>query len=782
MGAAAALVGLLLGLPARPALAGDPKVTLTVTQRWHLTTTQGVWTPYLVTVRDEGGSGFTGDVYLVPNSVRTITPNSFPTYRAPITVAKGGMRSTTFYVIDGPDGYVAELRDSSGQTVMRAGLTGSQGSRSAFGILSDLAQAEQKIGAPIRVLSELDTSLVRFSSAQDFPTNAAQLSGLSGLIIDQFDSSALSQAQVQALKDFVGLGGTLIEAGGASWRRTLLSLPAELLPMQPSSTQTASLATLAELGGKASSATAQVASGIAAAGDVVLRAPDGQALVVEGTYGAGRVVELAFDPFAEPFDTQVDMAGLAWGQAISRALSSVQGGTPALAARGFGNSVNSNLAGGPGSWAPGFGAGRDQITSVLQDTPAASSPPVGLLGGLLVAYVLLAGLLNYLFVRTLGRNTLMWASVPAVALVFTAGAYAFGFGSRGADYLVTELQVQRLAPEGAVQAYSFDGVYPPRKGDVNLTLPSGTLVSTAVALGPLGDSRGGAVITAGPKPQAVLGNVAVWNMRPVQTLSVTHQYSYEPKKAMPIDVQLRLSKGHLVGKVVNLTSHPVTDLELVSAAGAQAVLARTLAPGASTVVDVDVSSGVTGQTPTPRVGTAVAGVSPSSRESMLRLAQSQALSGRPGELAVVGFTEGIDTLRVDGARPRRATVAALVEPVQLQAADSVSTIPTRPRLVSNYIGDAGDHVNVYDFDLPTGVTGPIGLTYQMPDVAQSAVRSIEVYDWQSQTWHALPRQAVPARTAGPAPLTAGELAAGLVRVRVHEAQVNGASLSLSDLP
>src|SRR5262249_58683611 len=111
----------------------------------------------------------------------------------------------------------------------------------------------------------------------------------------------------------------------------------------------------------------------------------------------------------------------------------------------------------------------------------------------------------------------------------------------------------------------------------SLTLPGGTLVSTAVATAVLGDTHGGAVITAGNRPQALLADVAVWTMRPVQTLSVTHPYTYDPKRSMPIDVQVRLSKGHLVGRVVNLTADPVRDLQLVSAAVATGTIGGTLA-------------------------------------------------------------------------------------------------------------------------------------------------------------------------------------------------------------
>lgn len=787
LGAAAALVGLFLGLPAQPVEAADPQLGLVITQRWQLAGTQGTWTPYVVTVRDEGSSGFTGDLVLVPNDSRTTAATGYPDYHTSISVGRGSQRSAVFYVVDAPGGYGADLRDSSGRTVAHADLASAPRSSTALGILSDLSQAEQKISAPLRSLTRVDSSLPRFSSAQDFPTNAVFLSGLSGLVVDQFDSAALSQAQVQALKDFVGLGGTLIEAGGPSWRRTLLSLPPELLPMRPSSTVAASLEPLAELGGATSDATAQVASGSLAFGRATLATPDGQPLVVEGAYGSGRLIELAFDPFAEPFDTQVNLAGLAWSQAINRALSGVQGGARASSSSGFGAASalasNANATAGPGGWAPGFTTGSEQIGSVLNDTPAAAAPPVGLLGGLLVAYVLLAGLLNYLFMKALGRRTMMWVSVPLVALVFTGGAYLVGFGIRGTDFLVTEVQVQRMAPEGAVESYSFHGVYPPRKGDVALTLPGNTLVSTVVAGGPASTttSGGDALITAAARSHVVLENVAVWNMRAVQTLTVTHPYAYDPHSAMSVDVQLKAQKGHVVGRVANLSSRPVGDLELISSSGNESPLVANLAPGATASVDVDLNPGPGALTsPTREQSQPLAGLSESSRESMVRLAAGQATSGRPGELAIVGFTQATDSIQVDGARPAHRGLAAVVAPVQLQGADSLSGIAPRPRLVSNFFGPDNSQVDVYDFDLPPGLVAQVGLSYQLLESSPTNVRSVEVYNWATGAWRSLPRQQLPARSGSPVPLDPAEQAQGLVRVRVQESSPYQANLAVSD--
>ena len=775
-------VGLLMGVP-RAAHADASQLTLVVSQRWQLASTQGTWTPYVVTLRNDGPSGFTGDVYLVPSDSRVNPINGYPVYQAPVSIGRGSQRTINFYVIDAPSGYRAQLVDSSGRIVMRADPSGSGSANEALGILSDLPQAEQKIAAPLQLVTRTPPSLSRFSPTSPFPTSAAYLSGLSALVIDQFDSAALSQAQVQALKDFVGLGGTLIEAGGPTWRRTLLPLPPDLLPMRPSSTATAALAPLAELSGRQTDATAQVVSGDIPGGRVVLTAPDGQPLVVEGPYGSGRVVELAFDPFAEPFDAQTSLAGMAWSQAIYRALSGVQGGSKP-ATTGFGGTSSSTPApAGPGAWAPGYGAGADQLNQVLQDTPAAASPPVGILGGLLVAYVLLVGMLNYLFLKAAGRRQLMWLSVPVVAVVFTASAYAFGFGSRGSDFLVTEVQVQRLAPEGAVEAYSFQGVYAPRKGDVHVNLPANTLASTAVMLVGLGDNRGESVISAGTRPEVLLGNVAVWNMRTMQTLSVSHPYSYEPRQSLAVQAQLRLEKGRIQGKVVNLSSRPITDLELVGASGSEAVLAGTLAPGSATTVDVDMSSSssavsIAGGRTDLRP---VRGLSETSRQSMVRLASSQALSGRQGELVLVGFTDAIDATRIEGERPGRSGVAAIVEPVQLQSADTLTGVAPRARLVSTVLdGGAGGEFDIYDFDLPAGLSGPVGLNYSLLDAASQSVRAMDVYDWGAHSWVSLPRQSLATRGQGPMSLTAGERAGGVVRVRVQEGSRDQATISVSN--
>src|ERR1700737_3560180 len=141
------LIGLVLALPAAPAQAAEPQVSLTVGLRWEVGGTQGIWAPYVVTVKNSGNQDFTGVLYLVPNDVRLGSSDYYPVHRAPVTAPRGGDRSVAFYVIDAPNAYHAEARDASGHVVANADVGASttvQGT-SALAVLRDLTQRDQKM-------------------------------------------------------------------------------------------------------------------------------------------------------------------------------------------------------------------------------------------------------------------------------------------------------------------------------------------------------------------------------------------------------------------------------------------------------------------------------------------------------------------------------------------------------------------------------------------------------------------------------------------------------------
>jgi hypothetical protein len=767
----------LLGASSPAARADQPSgLTLTVTQRWKSAANPGSWTAYTITVRNDATGPFDGDVHLVPNTGGNGLPfQSVPRYSAAVSVPRGSARTILVYAMEPAGGYHAELSDGQGRTVAKA-IPSAAHSSLTVAVLSDLPQADQQIAGPLTTWGRTDVAVSRFASVQAVPTNAVYLSGLNAIIVDQFDSAALSQPQMQALKDFVGLGGALILTGGGSWRRTLLPVPPELLPLQPAVTAVASLSPLAELAGLTSTLGVQVATGdVPSWAKVSVASPDGQPLIVEGSYGAGRVVALTFDPLSEPLGTQLNLAGLVWSQAISRGLSGAQGPAPYVSQIGLGTAivgapVNTIGGSGPGSWS----AFPENLHQILGNDANGLSPPFGLLAILLVVYGLLVTVLSYVVLKRVGRRGLLWIVVPGLAIAFTIGSYEFGFGTRGSDFQLIEVQVHWLGPGGVVETDSVDGVITPRRGDVRLTISPNTLVSTAmVVYGPTTIDEG-AEIKVAPRPRVVLANVPVWDLRPVETVTVTHPFSSGLGSAAPIEAHLRLDHGSIKGEVVNHTSWTVRNLQLLSGSGSGARLAAALRPGATVLVDAAVS-----QNAAPPTGKAVISVqggtvvqsglsiAQSTRQALVSLAASRG-AGRPGELVIVASTDPVHTLQVEGGSAAPSARAALVEPVHLQSADSLVGIEPVARLVSGYVAAGADQIDAYELDLPPGVTGQVGIISSAMGAPQPSASQVEVYDWNLHTWRTLPPQYATGQAPAPDALTPGETVTGVVRLRVHE--------------
>ena len=211
--AAAPLLALLASLMALPGQVLETDVTLTLNQRWENVASLGSWAPYTATIKDEGTRDFTGDLLFIPNeSVQKGQTATYPEYRLRVNVQKGSEKAFTIYVIQAPSNYRAELRDLAGHTMASADITGGPAGAHTLAVLSDQHQVDQRIPG-YKPLASYQLSVSRFGSAAAFPNNAVYLSGLNAILIDDFDSASLSQAQVQALKDFVGLGGSLVVAG-----------------------------------------------------------------------------------------------------------------------------------------------------------------------------------------------------------------------------------------------------------------------------------------------------------------------------------------------------------------------------------------------------------------------------------------------------------------------------------------------------------------------------------------------------------------------------------------
>lgn len=803
--AALVLFALAAGLLATPVHAADAALSLSLGQRWSTLGALGEWTAYEVTLQNDGSTGFTGDVSLVPARARGDQGgvSSWPTYQARVTVPPASVRSIAFYVVQAPAGYQAEVRDLGGHQVGTASVASTTSGAFAVGLLSDVRDGDSRIVSLRPLPSPFNLAVTRFSNAQAFPTSAVYLNGLQALVIDDFDSGSLSQAQVQTIRDFVGLGGSLILGGGASWRRTLQPLPQELLPLKPAASDVAGLAPLAEfglLGPPFSGQQTQVVTGQLNGGREVLGSPLGAPLAVEGRYGAGRVVEVTYDPFAPPFDSDAALASLSWAHSLIRGLSDQSAG-----GRGFGGPGGLSLAGSPAVYvsavtpagsaaggpttaavAPptslGQGAVDAQISSLLRSNSDASLPPLGLIAGLLVGYVLLVGPLLYLALRAIRRRELAWVAVPALAVLFTGIAYGTGIGSRGSQFVDNAVEIQRLAPGGAVETRAYHGIFAPHRGAYAVRVPANTLVSTVLggfdAMPNLGQT---ATIASGVRSEVQVANAAVWGMQTVQTLSIGHGQ-------IAIDSHLKVEQGRIKGTITNRTPWPLERITLQAGSattaqgGQRAALAPSLAPGATATVDAPLVApgaatlpglkGVPGQP----ASDPTTGVDPTDKKSVvLGIGLYRAIILNPAQYSLVAVSVPGSSLEVEGRPPSRSAVAALVAPVTM---DSIDTLPAvRPaRIVSSYTV-LPRYVDVYDLEVPAGVTGPLKLSYSLPPlpagtyVDRTGTSSMDIYDWSLGSWIPLPRQSGAAVAA--ISLPPGKTLGGIARIRVVESNPNG---------
>jgi hypothetical protein len=281
--------------------------------------------------------------------------------------------------------------------------------------------------------------------------------GVDAVVLGDANFASASQESVEALLEWVELGGTLIVPGGAVSPLMAASPIGHLLPMDVQ--QTTTVPNLDALADWTDHALAPLPALIAAGSLVpeaeLLCGSAEQPLIAVRPFGAGRVAMTAFDYSASPvkyWDGQTEM----WRRLLSRA--------PAPP------SVTEGVETGPGSPYRPYG---DLLT--LSDAatyaPAATLPPFWLLLGFLGAYVIVLVPVNYAVLNRLDRRELAWLTTPAVVLVFTLGAYGVGYGMRGHQVIFGRLGIIEAIPGSErAKGHGYLGLFSPSRTRYNLSL------------------------------------------------------------------------------------------------------------------------------------------------------------------------------------------------------------------------------------------------------------------------------------------------------------------------
>lgn len=500
----------------------------------------GEWLPLYANVEN------TGPDLEAELRVRVVGNLGATTYAVPVPLPAGARKRVPIYVL--PNSYSREMEVSlvaGGEVIQTArvavepqlNLTYLVGAVSAErGGLALILSAS--LPGQTRPIVMVDLSL------DELPERAEGLRSFDLLILNDVDTSSLTQDQRQALFDWVSQGGRLLVGGGAGGQQTAAGLPAGLLPVQTSTpAELETVSALADYTGEAEIRVPGPFTILRAeqTGGTLLAEQSGLPLLVEKIVGNGWVDWSALDLSGSPFD--------AWESAI------------AFWSRLIGPGANY-----PEWQSPDYPQRlmrADQMGYALSNLPALDLPSVQGLSVLLAIYILLVGPVNYLVLRWRKRLDWAWITIPALTVLFSVGALGVGYSLRGTDLIVNKIVMVQTRPDAPAELTSYIGIFSPAQENYEIEVAnSGLLSPLRQEYDPWGNTTGisgsEAIFTQGD-PGRVSGlAVNQWSMQAFTLESEWAEFG-------SLDAELHMANQALQGQVTNRTGHDLSEVVLVFA-------------------------------------------------------------------------------------------------------------------------------------------------------------------------------------------------------------------------
>lgn len=304
-----------------------------------------------------------------------------------------------------------------------------------------------------------------------FPEKAEVMDGFDFLIINQFDTSLLSDTQQTTLETWVDSGGVLMLGTGLNWQKVYHGLPDSLRFFDINGTvDHDSAAMLQSFTGKTASAmTLRLAQGTLGF-EFIPPAPDAKPseavrwldndvfagnaqnpLVIKYRKEMGSVLVFTFDPVAEPF-------------------ASWQGRNAFFENTFKFIGMNFQRFYEMGN---GFYQRQTYNTNNLQylatEVPSDKEPPFVWMFATLGVYILIAGPVLYIILKQMDKRDLAWICIPALSILFLGGMYVLGFKTRYHSAVLNTVSLVQMAP-GGNEAFvtSTIGVFNDKKGTLKL--------------------------------------------------------------------------------------------------------------------------------------------------------------------------------------------------------------------------------------------------------------------------------------------------------------------------
>ncbi len=449
------LVGLAVGL-AYPAAAQTTaeNIEMQAQAAFGGAVKNGEWLPIWVTLENRGAD------LEAELQVRITSGSGATNYAVPVPLPAGARKRVPLYVVPNSFSRQIEVQLLAGGELLKNATVDVQPQMNISYLVGVLAPERGAIGliSGIELPGQNRPVMLVDLTAEEMPERAEGLVSFDTIVINDFDTSELSEGQTQALAQWVQSGGRLVLGGGAGAQKTLAGLPDDLALMVDENLQEVEdISALTAFAG---------ADPVEVPGPFLVAAPegaganaavtqDGMVLLSEMNVGSGVVNYSALDLAGSPFSAWTGTTPF-WERLLS-----------------------------PGSaypnWLPPDVSARqmvsDQMNYALSSLPALDLPSVRGLALLLFVYVLLVGPLNYVVLRWRNRLQWAWVTIPVITLVFSGVTFALGFALRGNDVILNKITVLEMQADGSGRTTSFYGLFSPAQRAYEVEVAGSGLLS-----------------------------------------------------------------------------------------------------------------------------------------------------------------------------------------------------------------------------------------------------------------------------------------------------------------
>lgn len=380
------------------------------------------------------------------------------------------------------------------------------------------------------------------------------LSSLDVLVLNNFPAETLNVNQVEAVKNWVARGGTLILGGGPGYEKSAQAFQ-ELSPVDVSGTTTIDAVDVfqrqKEYGAELKfTSPLTVSEGTLRPDAKALVAQDGLPIVASKAWREGDVIYTAYNLTAPPI---ADWNGNAvwWESFLS----------------------------GSRQYVTQFDRFPWSLRQSVDYNPSLQLPSPGGMAIAFLIYVLLVGPVLYLLLRRFDKRGWAWGVIPLCAVLVAFGVYTYGAEKRSEAVMVHDVQVVKLYPDDFAELRGASAVFVPEGGTYTLRLPNtvfawpGRSDVTTTTAGDWNDSR---VHITPEGTDVTFEKVEFWSLRKAYVEGYVN--------GGQIAANLTMEGERVVGTVTNETKWDLRDAHVL--AGGQMSAIGGLKKGETKQIDV----------------------------------------------------------------------------------------------------------------------------------------------------------------------------------------------------